>query len=166
MPRTFGGWFTVPEEDSPYFTKVPQSHGFRGVGNSTTHTTSWVTIRKVRSFVVSLLPLQQKRQITFQWIEQAWVRQPSHRKSSLMVALWDNLPSSLHLQIAFFRVTLWFKLGDKAPAIKSDVQVLQKEGGRWQVLWLFFWMDTDFPVFPQNSYMITMQVQGREASDI
>lgn len=51
--------------------------------------------------------------------------------------------SSLHPEVAFFRVTLWFKLGDKVPAIKSALQVWQKEGGRWQGSWLLFWMDTD-----------------------
>lgn len=40
---------------------------------------------------------------------------------------------SLHPQVAFFKVTLWFKLGDRAPAIKLEFQVWQKRGGRWRV---------------------------------
>lgn len=45
LSRTFGGWFTAPEADSPYLTKVPHSYIFMGVGSSTTYTTSWVTVR-------------------------------------------------------------------------------------------------------------------------
>lgn len=108
--------------------KTPQSH--RGVGSHTTYQ-YFLGDYQEGQILWGQPPLQQKKEIKH------FTELNTSGSSSSATGNWwwhhrEAPPPiySLHAQGAFFKVTLYFKLGDKAPTIELEFQVRQKGSGR------------------------------------